>query len=63
MEILNIIKKHIGCGISREEALKYNLPDDDYIPKTDEEKIVAHADNLLNGIEIININKRIELLK
>ena len=62
-EILNIIKKHIGCGISKEEAIKYGLPIDDSFPRTNEEKIVAHADNLIDGINKITIEKRIDILK
>lgn len=62
-EILNIIKKHIGCGIDNNEAIIYKLPIDDYFPKTDEEKIVAHADNLIDGINKITIEERIDILK
>lgn len=62
-KILNIIKKHIGCGIDENEAIKYDLPLDNYIPLTDEEKIVAHSDNLINGIKKIDINTRINILK
>ncbi len=42
-----IIERHIGAGISKEEALKLGLPEKDYIPTTLEEKIVAHSDNLI----------------
>ncbi len=48
-DLVSIIKKHIGAGISRDEAKDLGLPDDDYIPHTIEEKIVAHADNLVRG--------------
>ncbi|MEA1984816.1 MAG: TIGR00295 family protein [Euryarchaeota archaeon] len=47
--LVSIIKKHIGAGISWDEAKDIGLPDDDYIPQTIEEKIVAHADNLVRG--------------
>jgi uncharacterized protein len=40
---------HIGAGITRGEAEKAGLPPGDYIPKTVEEKIIAHADNLVDG--------------
>lgn len=55
-EIVNIIERHIGSGIPKEEAIKIGLPEKDYIPETLEEKIVSHADNLINGIEEIDIN-------
>lgn len=47
-EISNIIERHIGAGITKSEAEKLGLPIRNYIPKTLEEKIVAHADNLIS---------------
>lgn len=47
--IVNIIEKHLGAGIPGEEAVKLGLPLREYIPKTLEEKIVAHADNLIEN--------------
>lgn len=58
-EIQEIIKRHIGAGVTREEAKELHLPDDDYIPITIEQKIVAHADNLLVGTKRISLEKRI----
>jgi len=46
--ILNIIERHIGAGLSSNEAKKLGLPLKDYIPITLEEKIVCHADNLIS---------------
>ncbi|WNY22843.1 hypothetical protein MmiHf6_01280 [Methanimicrococcus hongohii] len=60
--VLEIIKKHIGAGITREEAAYFGLPDDDYIPRTWEEKIVAHADNLVKGTKVITLEKRNKIL-
>jgi uncharacterized protein len=53
--IVRIIKCHIGAGLSREDARSLGLPDDDYIPRSMEEKIVAHADNLMRGTERISL--------
>jgi uncharacterized protein (TIGR00295 family) len=47
--IVNIIEKHLGAGIPCEEAVKLGLPPREYIPKTLEEKIVTHADNLIEN--------------
>ncbi|MCD6237385.1 MAG: HDIG domain-containing protein, partial [Thermoplasmata archaeon] len=47
--IVDIIENHLGAGIPREEAIKLGLPPKDFIPKTLEEKVVAHADNLIEG--------------
>ena len=43
-----IIERHIGAGIPKDEAVKLGLPEKDFIPETLEEKIVAHADNLID---------------
>jgi uncharacterized protein (TIGR00295 family) len=47
--IVRIIERHIGAGITRKEAERLGLPKKDYTPRTLEEKIVAHADNLTSG--------------
>lgn len=49
VEIALIIERHIGAGMSKEEAQRLGLPPRDYFPVTLEEKIVAHADNLTSG--------------
>ncbi len=53
-EVVNIIERHIGVGITKEDAEKLNLPIKSYVPETIEEKIVAHADNLLHGTERVD---------
>jgi uncharacterized protein (TIGR00295 family) len=59
--IINIIERHIGAGISKEEAKKLGLPPKDYIPKTLEEKIVCHADNLIDKYERQNIEDAMKI--
>lgn len=61
--IVNIIKKHIGAGITLEEAKELALPQDDYIPLTIEEKIVAHADNFTSGDTRITMSELMEKMK
>jgi uncharacterized protein len=48
-KLVNIIERHIGAGIKKEEAVVLGLPKKDYMPITIEEKIVAQADNLVFG--------------
>lgn len=55
-EIINITLKHIGAGIPPNEAEKLGLPAEDYMPHTMEEKIVAHADNLTNGEDEVDLD-------
>ncbi len=59
-EIVQIIERHIGAGISKEEAKKLGLPSNDYIPRTLEEKIVCHADNLIQNGKKQSIEKEVE---
>jgi uncharacterized protein len=47
--LLSIIERHIGAGITAEEAERLGLPKKDYLPLTPEEKIVSYADNLTKG--------------
>jgi uncharacterized protein len=61
--IVRIIKCHIGAGLSREDARSFGLPDDDYIPRSIEEKIVAHADNLMRGTERISLEEYISRMR
>lgn len=61
--ISEIIKRHIGAGISKEEARQLGLPEDDYFPRSLEEKIVSHADNLVKGTKRITIDERIALMR
>ncbi|XRO76324.1 TIGR00295 family protein [Methanocaldococcus sp. 10A] len=58
-----IAERHIGAGITKEEAIVLGLPPKDYLPITLEEKIVAHADNLIFGtkrVEIDDVIKKFE---
>jgi uncharacterized protein len=55
-DVINIIERHIGAGITEEEAVKLGLPQKSYVPETLEEKIVAHADNLISGTKEVNID-------
>ncbi len=59
-EIVKIIERHIGAGLTKDEAKKLGLPVKDYLPITLEEKIVCHADNLINNNKKQKIEKQIE---
>ncbi|MGZ7096126.1 MAG: TIGR00295 family protein [Methanobacterium sp.] len=59
-EISNIALRHIGAGIPKEEAIILGLPPKDYVPLSLEEKIVAHADNLIHWDEEVEIDFVIE---
>jgi len=54
-KVVMAIEHHGGAGIEMEDAIKLGLPPKDYTPKSIEEEIVAHADNLTgNGYRNID---------
>ena len=55
-DVLNIIERHIGAGITENESIKLGLPKKSYVSQTLEEKIVAHADNLVSGSKEVDID-------
>jgi uncharacterized protein len=60
--IICIIKRHVGAGITTEEAEQLNWPKDNYIPQTLEEKIVCYADKCINGDDRISVEVTIKQL-
>jgi tRNA (cytidine56-2'-O)-methyltransferase len=61
--ISGIIHNHIGAGVTAEEAGQLGLPPEDHIPRTMEEKIVAHADNLIGGSRRIPLSEAVADLR
>ncbi len=47
--VVEIVRRHVGAGISKEEAAALGFPAGDYIPRTLEQKIVCFADKMLDG--------------
>lgn len=62
-EVVRIAEVHIGAGIPRDEAYRLGLPCQDYMPFTLEEKIVAHADNLIHGTMEVTLEFVVEKWK
>ena len=60
MELAHIIERHVGAGLSQEEAQRNKLPRGNYIPETLEEKIVCYADKLIEGAHEVGINSTID---
>jgi uncharacterized protein (TIGR00295 family) len=58
--LVNIIERHLGAGIPKEDTAALGLPVKDYVPITLEEKIVAHADNLIDNDRPHPIEKEVE---
>lgn len=60
--LIKIIERHIGAGISSAEAKRLGLPRKDYTPRTVEEMIVAHADNLVAGSRRTSVKEAVGYL-
>ena len=61
--LVRIIKRHVGGGITAEEAEKFGWPKDVYEPLTLEEKIVSYADKLTELTKRVPIDSEIEHLR
>ena len=59
-QLLSIIERHIGAGITAAEAERMGLPKKDYLPLTVEEKLVSYADNLTKGAEAMLFEQAME---
>ena len=60
--IVKIIERHVGGGITAQEAEKLGWPVKDYIPETLEEKIVCYADKLVEGNKEVPVEVTIRKL-
>jgi uncharacterized protein len=61
--LVNIIKKHVGGGITADEAETFGWPKDVYLPVTLEEKIVSYADKLIDQSKRVPIDLEIKKLQ
>ncbi len=58
----DIIRKHTGAGLDAEDVEEMGLPPADYMPSTLEEKIVAHADNMVSDNRVVDHMHSVEKL-
>lgn len=56
-EIARIVECHTGAGLTADECTLLGLAPRDCMPRTIEEKIVTHADNLLAGTRRMTIDE------
>ena len=61
-EIVEIIRKHTGAGLDQQDIDEMGLPQGDYMPKTVEEKIVAHSDNMVSDNAVVSHMHSVEKL-
>ena len=53
-ELVDIVRKHTGAGLDEVDVVELGLPPADYMPRTLEEKIVAHADNMVSDNRVVS---------
>lgn len=58
-----IMKRHVGAGISDEEAEWLEWPQDNYMPNSLEEKVVCYADKLIDNDKVTPIEVEIGKLQ
>ncbi|MGP8124600.1 MAG: HDIG domain-containing metalloprotein [Nitrososphaerales archaeon] len=47
--VVQIVRRHVGAGISPEEAKKLGFPNHDYVPRTREQVAVCFADKMVDA--------------
>ncbi len=57
--IVDIIKRHVGAGITEAEAAWLKWPRDNYVPTTLEEKVVCYADKRIDHDKVTSIEDEI----
>lgn len=53
-QVCLIVERHIGAGITAAERVQLGLSAEDRMPETLEQKIVAHADNIVKGTRLLS---------
>ena len=62
-ELVDIVRKHTGAGLDQQDVEEMQLPPGDYMPSTIEEKIVAHADNMVSDNRVVEHTYSVEKLR
>jgi uncharacterized protein (TIGR00295 family) len=47
--VVEIVRRHVGAGISSEEAKRLGFPAGDYVPRTLDQKVVCFADKMVSA--------------
>ena len=62
-DLRRAVERHVGAGISNDEAARLGLGKGDLIPETIEEKIVCYADKLVDGTEEVPFEDTLRYFK
>lgn len=58
--VVEIVRRHVGAGISGEEAKKLGFPEGDYIPRTLEQKVVCFADKMVSADGVRSFDEEVK---
>jgi uncharacterized protein (TIGR00295 family) len=47
--VVEIVRRHVGAGISAEEAASLGFPKGDYVPRTLEQRVVCFSDKMVSA--------------
>jgi uncharacterized protein (TIGR00295 family) len=47
--VVEIVRRHVGAGISKEEAASLGFPEGDYVPRTLEQKVMCFSDKMVSS--------------
>lgn len=61
ISMVRIIERHVGGGITREEARQLGWPSRNYLPQTIEEKIVCYADKRVEGLKVVSLQRALRV--
>ena len=50
--VVEMVKRHVGAGLSQDEARRLGLPDMDFVPRTIEQRVVCFADKMVSTEEV-----------
>ena len=62
-KVVEIVRKHVGAGISRSEAERLGLPNFDYVPQTLEERIVCFSDKVVSSDKVQPFEEEVRRFK
>jgi uncharacterized protein (TIGR00295 family) len=61
--VVQIVRRHVGAGISPEEAKTLGLPDLDYVPRTREQVVVCFADKIVEADRVRPFEEEVRRFK
>jgi uncharacterized protein (TIGR00295 family) len=62
-KVAEIVRRHVGAGISADEARALGLPDLEYIPETIEQAVVCFSDKMVDGAQVRPFQEEVDRFK